>query len=335
MISSEADPKQEEKNESTMKHIFLVNPFAGHSDGSENVKKILEKYDGKLDYEIFVTQSKEESAEKIRSWLIYHPEEVRFYGIGGDGTFFNLVNAGGLSERIQYAPVAAGSGNDFVKGFTNYGSFNELENLISGHVEKIDVLDINGYYTMNMGNFGFDGKVVYNMMKIKRWPLMSGKTAYLLATAWTILGKLNQKMRIVIDGKEVRNDLCLLTAVSNGTTCGGGFVAAPHAVMDDGKIDVCCVRKIKKTQLATLMKVYRAGKHLKNEKTKKILSYYQCTSMEIHSDKDIVTSLDGEIMLNKDYVIRLLPKALNIVVPEGSSIVQDGDLASLPDELSA
>jgi len=318
-----------------MKHVFLVNPFAGHSDISGKVKKTLEDYGSKIDYEIFITQSKEESKEKVRQYLIEHPcEPIRLYGIGGDGTFFNLVNAGGLSERIEYASVATGSGNDFVKGFTKHESFSDLTNLINGHVAKIDVLDVNGYYTMNMGNFGFDGKVVYNMMKIKRWPLMTGKGAYLLSAAWTILGKLNQRMRIVIDGKEVRDGLCLLTAVSNGSTCGGGFIAAPHAVMDDGKIDVCCVKKVKKTQLATLMKVYRAGKHLKNEKTKKLLSYYQCTSLEIHSDKDIVTSLDGEIFLNKDYAIRIVPKALNIVLPEGSEVIQDGDLSSLVEELA-
>lgn len=317
-----------------MKHIFIINPKAGHKSPEEYLENALKKYEGKLDYEIHVTKTKEDGKKIVSDYLKEHNDEkVRFYAAGGDGTFYDLVNGADLSPRVEYASLALGSGNDFVKGFTNYEGFSDVDKMINGKVEKIDVIEVNGHYYMNIGNFGFDGKVVYNTGKIKRWPLMTGKSAYLIAAAATILGKINSKMKVVIDGKEVKNGKVLLAAVGNGCYCGGSFLCTPHAEMNDGLIDVCLVNGIHKYQLASLMKVYRNGQHLKDKRTKKLMTYYHCHTLEISSDKDIVGSLDGEVMLEKNFRFRIVPSAISVVIPQDSDIRLDPDKASLDQEV--
>jgi len=57
---------------------------------------------------------------------------------------------------------------------------------------------------------------------------------------------------------------CLMCAVCNGRTYGGGFYAAPEARPDDGWLDVFIIRRVGRLTIARLLGMYKGGKHFRD-----------------------------------------------------------------------
>ncbi len=101
----------------------------------------------------------------------------------------------------------------------------------------------------------------------------------------------------------------MLTA--NGTGFGGIFNLTPKASLDDGLLDLLLVEAIPKhTFLLNIPKAI-LGKHLSLRQ----VSYYMSRRVTIKSDNLVPCHIDGESYYNNQFSIRLLPKALKIVVP--------------------
>jgi diacylglycerol kinase family enzyme len=122
------------KDKGIMHHIFVINPKAGRVDRTPEIAAKLHQYDGKIDYEIYVTKSLGD-AQGIMSETIFEnhdPKETyRFYACGGDGTLYDVVNGSYGFPNVEVACVASGSGNDFVKNFHTL-KFRDLDKEIAG-----------------------------------------------------------------------------------------------------------------------------------------------------------------------------------------------------------
>jgi diacylglycerol kinase (ATP) len=302
-----------------MKHIFVINPNAGKYSHVQEISEYLKKHEGKIDYEIYQTQSKGDAQKYVSAYLSSHPaeEEYRFYACGGDGTLYDVVNGAFGHKNASVACYAIGSGNDFVKNFREKAvNFKDLDKIIAGAVKPIDVLKINDRYCINITNYGFDGEVTYQQLKFKRWPLVSGPAAYRMAAVYSLLFHMNQYLKVTLDDKEVFNGTGLLAIVANGYCYGGGFYCAPEAVIDDGLLDLCVIRKVSKVKTASFMKVFRTGEHLTSPKTKDLVIYKKGKKATIESDKNIAYAIDGEVFREKKIVCEIIPASLNFVEPK-------------------
>lgn len=302
-----------------MKHIFVVNPNAGKRDRYSEICTLLKPYDGLIDYEIYKTTCKGDGREYVKNYLASHPKEetYRFYAIGGDGSLHDVVNGAYCYENAEVACFPSGSGNDFIKNFKDPECFKDLDKLIHGKTKKIDLLQCNDKVSINIFNFGFDGEVTFKMHRIKRWPLMSGKGAYSLAAVSSLLFKMSTMMKITVDDEVIFDDKGLLIAVANGHTYGGGYKCAPLSTVDDGIIDVCLIKKVSRFSAASLMKIYRKGEHINHAKLVDKVIYKKCTHVQIESPKPVAYAIDGEVFREAKIDIKMLPLALNFVVPEG------------------
>ena len=63
-----------------MKHIFVINPKAGRVDRTPEISAKLHSYDGKIDYEIYVTKSLGDAQGYVREYLKSHANAI---GTGG------------------------------------------------------------------------------------------------------------------------------------------------------------------------------------------------------------------------------------------------------------
>ena len=52
-----------------------------------------------------------------------------------------------------------------------------------------------------------------------------------------------------------------MCAICNGKAYGGGFLASPEAVPDDGWLDVFIIRKVSRLTIAKLLGLYKKGGH--------------------------------------------------------------------------
>jgi diacylglycerol kinase family enzyme len=112
----------------------------------------------------------------------------------------------------------------------------------------------------------------------------------------------------------------MFALAANAKWYGGGFCGAPKATLNDGLLEFVLVRKPSYLQLPKLVGVYKSGKHLDGDKYKDIITYTRGTKMEIESDVEIVSTMDGNCVKTRKECFEILPKALRFMVPEGLSM---------------
>ena len=299
-----------------MKHIFIINPKSGKKDSTQFIQKYLEENHSELHYEIYNTKHIGDAIEYVKEQCKNKTEPITFYACGGDGTLNEVVNGVYGFEDVYLTVFPCGSGNDFVKVFGKENYFKDLSSLINGNIKKIDVLEVNGRYSLNMVNLGFDGAVAYNMIKFKRWPLVTGKGAYNIALVYSLICKMKHKCKILIDEQEVFNGNMLLTAVGNGLCCGGGYYCLPKANVVDGLIDMVYVKTISRFKFIGLVGKYKDGTYLGDPKYDKYMKYVNCKKVQLVAQKPIAYSVDGECFMEKEININMHHKAINFIVPK-------------------
>ena len=302
-----------------MKHLFIVNPKSGVKDNVNSIKEEIDKIFKNEDYEIHVTECRNDGYNFVKEYLEKHKEEkVRIYACGGDGTMNEVANGMYGFDNAELAIYPSGSGNDFLKFFGPHATplFKSFENLKNGLVKPIDLIIANGHIAVNEINIGFDANVVVKQAKIKRWPLVSGKFAYDIGVIGAFLEKIDSKYKITIDDKVIYDGVAVLGALMNGSYYGGGYYCAPKAEIDDGLIDFCMVTNVSRKVFLGLVKEYKTGTHIDpKSKTFKYIIYEKGKKVRIEIDRDWPYSVDGEIYYTKDLTVEAIPNAIKIVLP--------------------
>ena len=308
-----------------MRHVFILNPAAGKKQKALDLKQQIEAVfadEPDETYEIFVTDAPT-AAEHMARREAAKGDAVRVYACGGDGTL--METASGLLglPNAQLACVPCGSANDFVRAFGGDEPFLDLRQLIHGQEHMMDAISCNGKLSMNLCSMGMDADVVYRMKYFKRWPLVSGPTAYGLAVLVTLLHKIGHELRVVMEvvdetGTRIieRTGDYLFALAANGQYYGGGYHGAPNAKPDDGLLDFILIRTISKIKAIGLLKVYKAGQHLALD----ICEFFRGTSMKVYAKKPAVVNLDGECTVETETCFELLPHAIRFVLPQSLTI---------------
>ena len=110
-----------------------------------------------------------------------------------------------------------------------------------------------------------------------------------------------------IDGGEKTTIEAFVLSAANGGKIGGGIPIAPQAKVDDGKLDVAIVEKIKGAKLISRLYGLMRGKILSFPETK----YYRADSVSF-TVPEMRVNIDGEIVREKTVTARVLPGALMI-----------------------
>ena len=301
-----------------MKHVFILNPKAGHKSHVDEMSQFINENFKHLDYEIYETKAPLDATRFVKEYLAKYDGEVRFYSLGGDGTL-NEVASGLIGvKRASLACFPLGSGNDFIKVFGKVDDFKDLKELTESDVKSIDCLMVDDRTCINIVSFGFDAAVQFQMQKYRRLPLTGGPIAYDMAVMNALLFKISHEMEVEVDGKPFFKGKALLMAVANGICYGGGYHCAPIAKVDDGLIDVCLVSKVSRFKIAGLVKVYKRGKHLENPKLEKYVHYTRAKNVLIKaaSKKPLSYQIDGEPGKMNEMNIRIVENAINFVIPK-------------------
>ena len=299
-----------------MKHLFIVNPVAGGSDKTDEVRaRAREAFRSREEpYEIYVTRGPMDAARKIREEA-ESGEPLRVYACGGDGTFNECVCGAAGKPNVAVAPLPTGTGNDFCRMFGDEKDlFRDLDALLEGTERPIDLIDCNGRYCANICSVGVDARIGTDVHKYSGIPLIGGATGYVVSAAVNMFKGISTKMDISCgdfhaDGKHT------LVCACNGRFYGGGFNPSLEAMPDDGIMDVYIVKKVNLVQFAALIGKYSKGKA--DEMPKFIKHIRSSGEVVIRCEKEDVAQLDGEALRATEFRFRMVPKALNLIVPKG------------------
>lgn len=307
-----------------MKHIFIINPVAGkgkyQKELVDNINTTLSDTD--ISYEIYLTKYKNDASEYVLAKCKENIPYV-FYACGGDGTFHEVINSAKGYSHVSVGVIPCGSGNDFIKNFTNIKNFINIKAQVNGHTEPIDLVKIGNEYSAAVCNIGFDADAAFNMHKFKAIPFVNGSACYYLSVLYCLMRKLGKSFTVTFDDDETIIDNFLLCVAANGHSYGGGYMCAPKACINDGIIDVCLVKKLSRLKIIKLIGAYKKGQHVDNIAFNKYITYKKCKSLKIIGDGPINLCIDGENYVYDEVTFEVASNAVNFHMPEGVSFFNE------------
>lgn len=313
-----------------MRTLFLLNPAAGKQDCTASLIPQIKAAARRAglaegEYTVCVTEyagHARELAHAAAQETAQSGEPLRIYTAGGDGTFMEAMTG------VQGFPHAAvgclpyGSGNDFLRTYGTKEEFADLDAQLAGGEVTIDLLETNLGLSATICAAGLDAQVAYGIPKFRRIPLCGGEVAYLLSIVEQLCGHIGRKLTFTIDGEELTVD-CLMCAICNGKAYGGGFLAGPEAVPDDGWLDVFIVRKVGRLTIAKLLGMYKNGRHFAHgQLTEEAKPYFiyrraRCVALRpVDGRGPIVATADGECAPCDTVTAALQPLAGRILLPK-------------------
>ncbi|HEV2800879.1 MAG TPA: diacylglycerol kinase family protein [Pyrinomonadaceae bacterium] len=295
-----------------MKSRLIINPVSGTDSAPDYLQTInarLRAGFGEMD--IVMTVGAGDAADAAESAARAGVYDKLFVG-GGDGTLNEVVNGvarvGGAFERITFGLIPLGTGNDFA---TALGLPEEIEAAIeilaAGRTVSVDVGNLSSRRFVNVSAGGFIAEVsdaVNPQLKT-----IAGKFAYLVGGAQVLFDY--EPVRTLVrmvgdDGRKIRRALDMqMFAVCNSRMVGGGRLIAPHALIDDGLLDVCLVKAMPTLEFIGLLTSVSAGDHLADER----VSYFRVREAEFEFARTIKVNTDGEVLETDNCRYTLRPRA--------------------------
>ena len=297
-----------------MKHLFIINPAAGSRDRTEAYKKkIREAFQGsEEEYRVEVSKAPGDCCRLARE-AAESGEEYRIYACGGDGTL-NEVAAGAAGfSNAAVTVFAGGSGNDFVKLFSDRDAFRDLVRLLDCQEVTFDLMKVNGDICLNIASVGLDARIGTDVSNYKRIPLLQGFRAYAASTVINVIRGISEHYVIKINGQTIDGQQTMICAC-NGRYYGGGFNPVPTADPTDGILDVLVVRKVSRLQVLGVVGKYKAGRY---KELPHLMTHYRTDKVEILCDKPTPVNLDGELRTWQDVTITVAEEKLRFFFPKG------------------
>lgn len=313
-----------------MRTLFLLNPTAGKADCTRTLPQQINVAAARAglapeEYTIQVTNHAghaRELANAAAQQARQSGEELRVFTAGGDGTFNEALTGiyGYANAAVGCLPF--GSGNDFLRTYGTREEFNDLDAQLAGSEVDIDLMQTDLGLSATICAAGLDAQVAYGIPQFRRIPFCGGEMAYALSIVKQLCGHIGRNVTFTIDGEELTVD-CLMCAVCNGRTYGGGFYAAPEAQPDDGWLDVFIIRRVSRLTIARLLGMYKSGRHFRNgELTEQAKPYFlyrraKCVSLRPADGRGpIVATADGECAPCDAITAQLKPLAGRVLLPK-------------------
>ena len=295
-----------------MIHLFIINPAAGSRDRTKQYRKNIEEICGMrgLNYRIEVSSAPGE-CYRIAREAAESGEEYRIYACGGDGTLNEVVAGAAGFPNVSVTCYRGGSGNDFVKIFSDPNAFQNLERLLDCREVEFDLMRCNDDICLNICSVGLDARIGTDVSNYKRLPLFSGFRAYAVSTLVNVVKGISEHYVVKL-GDEVIDGNQTMICACNGRYYGGGFNPVPTADPCDGWLDVLVVRHVSRLQVAAVIGKYKNGRY---RELPKLVKHYRVKELTILCDKPTPVNLDGELRTAQEVHIRVAPEKIRFFYP--------------------
>jgi len=232
---------------------------------------------------------------------------------GGDGTL-NAAAAGVLKVKRPMAIIPMGTANDLARTLGIPADPEEAIRIIAAAKTRfIDLGSVNGKLFFNVASVGLSAELARELTRdVKR---RFGKLGYALA-AMKVLIRARPFRATISDSTSRVRSLTLQVAVGNGRFYGGGNIVASAAQIDDGTLDLYSLEFLRAWKLVFLFRSFRRGEHTQLRDVRALRD----TQFEIRTRRPRPVNADGEIVSQTPATFRILPKALEVIVPEDRPI---------------
>lgn len=267
-----------------------------------------------FDVEVAETTAPGEATSLARA--AYARGRRHFLAVGGDGTAYEILN--GLfpeavnGERPGLGFMPLGTGNSFLRDFTDEGASHALDAIITGRRQQCDVLRLTHasgeLYFINLLSMGFTADVTAAANRRFKW---LGELGYVCGVL-LCLARLNRRafpLR-VDDDVDFDRRRCLFLSFNNSKFTGGKMMIAPDASTHDGLIEYVRWGPIGRLALLRNFPKLFDGTHTSHP----MAARRPARRIEFALDSPIDVMVDGEVLTLDCRSVDVLPGALDVMV---------------------
>jgi diacylglycerol kinase (ATP) len=299
--------------------VVIVNPIAGpgRSDSLDRCTALAHSVLAAHGYsaDVVVTESPRDAHRFAREALDSGARLVIAWG--GDGTI-NGAGSALAGSSLPLGIVPGGSGNGLAR---DLGLPSDPERAFaiaaSGHERAIDAGELHGSLFFNVGGIGLDAEIA---ARLAQPGARRGLTGYVMATLQELRRYEPQVYTIRIGREDASTTApaqtierrALFVAFANSRQYGNGAQIAPHALLDDGAIDLVVVDVLSGWGLLSRLPAFFRGRLEEGPN----LLMRRATALSISATRPILFHVDGEPRSGPETVtLRVHPRALRVRVP--------------------
>ena len=236
--------------------------------------------------------------------------------MGGDGTSFEIVNglfpqaANAETPTLAFLPL--GTGNSFLRDFSDHGVDYAMESLIAGRSRECDVLRLthkDGVLCyINILSIGFSADVAtLRARRFSSW----GELGYQAAIFICLTRFRRRPFPLSVDREpDVDRRPCLFLTFNNSKFTGGTMMIAPAADTNDGLIEYVRWGPIGRVGLIRNLPRLYDGTHIQHP----LAEVRKVRRVDFQLDSPVDVMIDGEVLTLHCQSLDVLPAALNVVV---------------------
>lgn len=294
--------------------LAIVNPAAGGGRCRKLVGPALERLRaGGIHIEAAETARPGHATDLARD--AYVCGYRKFIAVGGDGTSYEIVN-GLFPEARNEPPTLAflplGTGNSFLRDFTDRGVDFSIEALLAARSRPCDVLHLvhstGEIYYINLLSMGFSADVA--TMRARRFSGW-GELGY-QSSIFICLARFRRRaFPLKVNGEgEIDQRPCLFLTFSNSKFTGGTMMIAPKAEINDGLIEYVRWGPIGRVGLIRNLSTLYDGTHINHP----LAERRAAKRIDFFLDSPADVMVDGEVLTLQCRALDVLASALNVVV---------------------
>jgi diacylglycerol kinase (ATP) len=242
----------------------------------------------------------------------------RFIAVGGDGTAHEVLNGvfsasgGNTRERVSLGFLPLGTGNSFLRDFTQDGAEGSLQALLAGRKRPVDLVRLTHtagvIYSFNLLSVGFTADVAALTNRFFK-PL--GQLGYLLGVFVRVAQLRRRAFSLRCDDdKDWDERRCLFLTFNNSKYTGGTMLIAPHADPADGLIEFVRWGPIGRLGLMRMLPKLYDGTHLDHP----LASRRAVRHVEFNVPIPINVMIDGEIAILQCRYLDVIPAAVDVYI---------------------
>jgi YegS/Rv2252/BmrU family lipid kinase len=290
-------------NKATLSVLVVVNAHASRAEAA--LPALSSWFAENCRAHLAVTPSKQEFARELEA----RGKDADLIVIGGgDGTISKALPQL-LQLKRPFAVLPLGTANDFARTIgLPPDPLQAAEVALNGREHRIDVGLVDDHPYLNVASVGIASKVVKRQSKElkRRWRVF----AYAIALMQAARSLKPFFARLELDGKPAWSGFVYQASIGNGRFHGGGLTVAPHAAIDDGKLDLYLVYP------GRLWQLFASLLHLKfGLKKPDVLEHLSATEVYLWTDRPRTVDADGELAAETPATFRVRREALTVMVP--------------------
>ena len=299
----------------TSRYLAIVNPAAGGGKTRNLLGPTLDKLKSAgIEVDIRETSSSGHAANIARD--AWREGYRKFISVGGDGTSYEIVN--GLfplnqnDEKPTLAFLPLGTGNSFLRDFSDRGVDYAMESLLAGRSRSCDVLRLTHkegvLYYINILSIGFSADVAtLRARRFSHW----GELGYQIAIFLTLARFSRRPFPLKADkDQSIDSRRCLFLTFNNTKFTGGTMMIAPTADSNDGLIEFVRWGPIGRVGLIRNLPGLYDGTHIQHP----LAEVRKVRRVDFQLDAPVDVMIDGEVVTLHCQTLDVLPGALNVVV---------------------